>query len=43
MLGGISCDLAKASDCVNHEILLAKLQYYGIEGTVANWFRSFDK
>jgi hypothetical protein len=37
---GIFCDLAKALDCVNHEILLLKLRYCGIQGTVANWFRS---
>jgi hypothetical protein len=36
--GGIFCDLAKAFYCVNHEILLAKLHYYGIQGTVANCF-----
>jgi hypothetical protein len=39
-VGEIFCDLAKASDCVNHEILLAKLHYYGIQRTVTNWFRS---
>jgi len=40
-VGGIFCDSAKAFDCLNHEILLAKLHYYGIHGTVANWFRPY--
>jgi hypothetical protein len=39
-VGGIFCDLAKAFDCVNHEILLVKLYYYGIQGTISDWFRS---
>jgi hypothetical protein len=40
-VGGIFCDLEKDFECVDHEILLANLHYYGIKGTVANWFRSY--
>jgi hypothetical protein len=29
-VGGIFCDLAKAFEFVNHEILLTKLRFYGI-------------
>jgi hypothetical protein len=25
-------------DCVNHEILLAKLHFYGIQGAFEDWF-----
>jgi len=42
-VGGIFCDLTKAFDCVNHEILVLKLHYYSIQGGVANWFRSWQK
>jgi hypothetical protein len=38
---GIFCDLAKASDRVNHEILLAKLYFYGIRGESEDSFRSY--
>jgi hypothetical protein len=39
-VGGFFCDLAKALDNANHEILLAKLHFYGIWGVSEDWFRS---
>ena len=34
-------DMKKAFDTVNHKILLDKLEYYGINGTVLKWFTNF--
>ena len=38
---GVFIDLQKAFDIVNHEILLEKLNPYGIRSKENNWFHSF--
>jgi hypothetical protein len=38
---GILCDIAKAFDCISHELLLMKLQYYRVQGVLLQWFKSY--
>jgi hypothetical protein len=40
-VGGIFCEVAKAFECKNHEILLAKLYFCGIWSMSEDFFRSY--
>lgn len=40
-VGCVFLDLKKAFDCVDHDIMLAKLPYYGIRKESLQWFRDY--
>ena len=41
VLIGLFLDLTKAFDCINHDILIKKMQFYGVRGNVLKWFYSY--
>jgi len=40
-VSGVFCDLARAFDNVNHELLLYTLECYDIHGKTPDWFKSY--
>jgi hypothetical protein len=40
-VGGIFCDLEKAFDCVNHDLLMKKLKFYEIVGNAYAIIKSY--
>ena len=38
IVGGIFFYLEKAFDCLNHNILLSKPKFYGVNGKAKSWF-----
>jgi hypothetical protein len=43
LVGGVFCDLQKAFDCVDHDILLSKINWYGISGKEHKLLSSYLK
>jgi hypothetical protein len=43
LVGGVFCDLQKAFDCVDHDILSSKLNWYGISGKEYKLLSSYLK
>jgi hypothetical protein len=40
-VGGIFCDIRKAFDCSDHEILMSKMEFYGVTGKTYQLIKSY--
>lgn len=40
-VGGLICHFTKTFDCVKHDVLLAKLEYFGINGGAGDLKKSY--
>jgi len=43
LTGAVFIDLRKAVDSVDHEILISKLESYGLKDSELDWFRNYLK
>jgi hypothetical protein len=41
IVGGLFCDLKKAFDCVNYDVRLSKMRFYGISGVANKLMESY--
>jgi hypothetical protein len=41
LVGGIFCDLHKTFDCVDYDVLLQKIEFYGNTGKIYNLIKSY--
>jgi hypothetical protein len=39
-IAGVFCDLSRAFDCVTHDLLIKKLEFYGVRDVYLEWFIS---
>jgi hypothetical protein len=41
LITGIFCDLTIAFDCVSHQLLISKLEFYEVKCPILNWLKSY--